>query len=101
MPSTNIASRAGRWSAQHRRGAIVGWLVFVVLAVGIGGAVGTKTLGSYEKGTGDSGRADKILHRAGLNDAAVETILVRAPAHRTVHAPIVKHAIADVRAAAL
>jgi uncharacterized membrane protein YdfJ with MMPL/SSD domain len=101
MPSTNIASRAGRWSAQHRRRAIVGWLVFVVLAVGVGSAVGTKTLGSYEKGTGDSGRADRILHDAGLDDAASETILVTAPKHRTVHAPIVKDAIADIRAAAL
>jgi hypothetical protein len=33
----NIAARAGRWSAQHRKKAIVGWLVFVILAFGIGG----------------------------------------------------------------
>ncbi|HEX8123310.1 MAG TPA: MMPL family transporter [Solirubrobacteraceae bacterium] len=101
MPSTNIASRAGRWSAQHRRRAVVGWLVFVALAVGVGSAVGTQTLGSYEKGTGESGHADRVLHDAGLNDAAAETILVTAPAHRTVHAPIVKDAIADIRRAAL
>ena len=100
MPTANIASRAGRWSARHRRQAIVGWLVFVVLAVGIGGAVGTKTLGSYEKGTGESGRADQVLHDAGLNDAATETILVTAPKDRTVHAPIVKDAIAQIRDAA-
>jgi RND superfamily putative drug exporter len=97
MPSTNnIAARAGRWSARHRRRAIVGWLLFVVLAVGIGGAVGTQTLGSYEKGTGESGRADRVLHDAGLNDAATETILVTAPEGRTVHAPIVQHAIAQI-----
>ncbi|HEX8084290.1 MAG TPA: MMPL family transporter [Solirubrobacteraceae bacterium] len=101
MPSTNIAARAGRWSAQHRRRAIVGWLVFVVLAVGIGGAVGTNTLTAHEKGTGESGRADQALHDAGLRDAATETILVSAPKGRTVHAPIVKDAIADIRADAL
>ena len=43
-PAPNLAARAGRWSAQHRRKAILGWLVFVVLAVAVGGALGTKTL---------------------------------------------------------
>jgi RND superfamily putative drug exporter len=100
MPPANIASRAGRWSAQHRRAAIVGWLVFVVLAVGIGGAIGTQTLGTHEKGTGESGRADRALHDAGLRDAATETILVTAPEGRSVDAPIVRDAIADIRAAA-
>ena len=42
--TNNIAARAGRWSAQHRKKAIVGWLLFVILAVFIGGSVGTKTL---------------------------------------------------------
>ena len=96
---TNIASRAGRWSARHRRRAIVGWLVFVVLAVGIGGALGTETLGSHEKGTGESGRADRALYDAGLRDAATETILVTAPKDRTVHAPIVQDAIEEIRTA--
>jgi uncharacterized membrane protein YdfJ with MMPL/SSD domain len=101
MPSTNIASRAGRWSARNRRKAIVGWLLFVVLAVGIGGAIGTKTLGSYELGSGESGRADAVLHDSGLRDAATETILVTAPEDRTVHAPIVEDAISQIREAAM
>ncbi len=62
MPTVNFASTAGRWSAQHRRRAIVGWLVFVVLAVGIGGALGTQTLQSHVLGTGESGHADAALH---------------------------------------
>ena len=37
MSSTNLAARAGAWSAAHRRRAIIGWLVFVVLAAAIGG----------------------------------------------------------------
>ena len=32
MKPKNIASRAGRWSAQHRRSAILGWFAFVILA---------------------------------------------------------------------
>ena len=38
--SNNIAARMGRWSANHRKKAIFGWLAFVVLAVAAGMAVG-------------------------------------------------------------
>jgi uncharacterized membrane protein YdfJ with MMPL/SSD domain len=58
---TNIAARAGRWSAQHRRKAIVGWLVFVILAVFIGGSVGTNTLDDDDYEIGESGRADAVV----------------------------------------
>jgi uncharacterized membrane protein YdfJ with MMPL/SSD domain len=57
----NIAARAGRWSAQHRKKAIVGWLVFVILAVFVGGSVGTKTLDDDDYGIGESGRADSVI----------------------------------------
>ena len=43
-PPTNIAARAGRWSARHRKTAIFGWLAFVIAAIFIGGAIGTKEL---------------------------------------------------------
>ena len=33
MQRTNVAARAGRWSSQHRKAAILGWLAFVVMAV--------------------------------------------------------------------
>src|SRR5690242_10281146 len=33
----NLAARAGRWSATHRKTAIIGWVLFVVLATVIGG----------------------------------------------------------------
>ena len=36
MQPRNIAARAGRWSAQHRKKAIIGWLLFVALATVIG-----------------------------------------------------------------
>ena len=39
----NIAARAGRWSATHKKTAIVGWFVFVIAAFMIGGAVGKRT----------------------------------------------------------
>src|SRR5262249_1293172 len=56
-----IAARAGVWSAQHRKIAIWGWLAFVVLAVLIGNAVGTKTLEPSEGSVGESGRADRTV----------------------------------------
>jgi hypothetical protein len=38
MDSTkNLAARAGRWSAHHRKKAIFGWLAFVIVAVVVGG----------------------------------------------------------------
>src|SRR5688500_8484223 len=76
MNSESIAARAGRWSAQHRRKAILGWLAFVVVAVAIGGTIGTKTLEPHELGFGESGRADVVLHDAGLKDAIAESVLV-------------------------
>ena len=57
--SRNLAARAGRWSARHRAKAIVGWLVFVVLAVAIGGSVGTQTLDEEDYGVGESREADQ------------------------------------------
>ena len=32
----NLAARAGRWSAQHRKKAIFGWIAFVILAFMVG-----------------------------------------------------------------
>jgi uncharacterized membrane protein YdfJ with MMPL/SSD domain len=73
---TNIAARAARWSARHRKVAIFGWLAFVVLSVMIGGAVGTKQLTDAEAVSGESGRAELALERAHLNPNE-EMILVQ------------------------
>ena len=40
MQKNNLAARAGRWSAHHRKRAILGWIAFVILATVLGGAVG-------------------------------------------------------------
>src|SRR5215217_5456367 len=72
----NLAARAGRWSAQHRKKAIFGWLAFVILAVFIGGSVGTKTLTDEEYGIGESGRADKAVS-AHFPDKSSESVLVQ------------------------
>jgi RND superfamily putative drug exporter len=72
----NLATRLGGWSAGHRKTAIVGWLLFVVTAVLIGGIVGQKQLTNGEQGTGDSAKAERIIDEAGIKDPASEMVLV-------------------------
>jgi uncharacterized membrane protein YdfJ with MMPL/SSD domain len=57
--SRNIAARAGRWSAQHRKTAIAGWLVFVIAAFMVGKSIGTDNLEPAAAGAGESGAAQK------------------------------------------
>ena len=37
---TNLAGRAGRWSASHWKTAAFGWIAFAVVAVVVGSAIG-------------------------------------------------------------
>jgi uncharacterized membrane protein YdfJ with MMPL/SSD domain len=66
QPKMNIAARAARWSATHRKLAIFGWLAFVVVALVIGGSTGTKQLTAAEAMSGESGRAEAALEQAHL-----------------------------------
>jgi RND superfamily putative drug exporter len=75
-PKTNIAARAARWSATHRKLAIFGWLAFVVLSVVVGGAVGQRELTDAEAVSGESGRAEVALEKAKL-DPNSEVVLVQ------------------------
>src|SRR4051812_26061365 len=75
------AARAGRWSAQHRRAAILGWIAFVVAAVVLGGAAGFKE--SADDGVGESGRADAAMTAHFRSDRPEETVLVSSAAHTT------------------
>jgi len=72
----NIAARAGRWSAQHRKTAIFGWLAFVAVAFALGGGLGTKTISPNEGGPGEAGRANSVLTDA-YKQNKVESVLVQ------------------------
>jgi uncharacterized membrane protein YdfJ with MMPL/SSD domain len=78
MRSGHLAARAGRWSARHRRQAILGWIVFVVLATVAGGMIGTKSLKPAETGNGSSRAADLAVDRAGFRDTSSEQVLLQA-----------------------
>src|SRR5215213_5264594 len=77
MQSRNFAARAGRWSAQHRKKAILGWFAFVILATVLGGMVGTKSLADEDTGNGESRRGDQIIEAADFPEQSGETILVQ------------------------
>jgi uncharacterized membrane protein YdfJ with MMPL/SSD domain len=92
--SHNLAARMERWSAKHRRTAIVGWIVFVVLAYMVGGKVGTDTLGQSESGVGDSGAAAKLIDER-YPDENGELVIVQSETLRT-DAPEFQAAVDDV-----
>ncbi|MFJ9677260.1 MMPL family transporter [Streptomyces sp. NPDC101194] len=73
---SNLAARIGGWSAHHRKTAILGWLLFVVLATAIGGASGLVEMSDAENAAGDSARAERILDDAGLGQPAGELVMV-------------------------
>ena len=66
MHRIKFVSRVAEWSATHRKLAIWGWLAFVVLALGIGGSLGTKTLSNSDGYAGESARAERVLENAEL-----------------------------------
>jgi RND superfamily putative drug exporter len=77
MQPSNLAARAGRWSAQHRKAAILGWIAFVVLAVAVGGRIGMNALDEAAAGSGESKRGDMIVEAAGFPEQAGEQVLVQ------------------------
>jgi RND superfamily putative drug exporter len=98
MHSNSFAARAGRWSAQHRKKAIFGWLAFVVVAFVVGGAIGVKKPANQNDYIGQSGRADRLIndHFPKRGD---ESVLVQAPQGASATSPQVRKAVADVIAA--
>jgi uncharacterized membrane protein YdfJ with MMPL/SSD domain len=96
MESRNLAARAGRWSAQHRKAAILGWIAFVVLAVVVGGKIGQNDLDESAAGSGESKRGDMIVAAAGFPEQAGEQVLIQARGPLEAGAPEVTAAVRDV-----
>ncbi len=92
----NLAARAGRWSATHRKTAILGWIAFVVFATFLGSNVGQKDLKTAEMGNGDSKRAELIVDAAGFPKTAGEQVLVQGKGTVKADDPQVTAAVTDV-----
>ncbi|MFD9128496.1 MMPL family transporter [Kitasatospora sp. NPDC059571] len=89
----------GAWSARHRKTAVFGWLLFVVLAAYLGGVHGSTKVTDAESMPGEVARAAKILDDAGIKTPAGETVLVQSAA-RTADDPAF-HALVDQTLAAV
>src|SRR6478735_10423012 len=76
-PSAGVVLSLARWSTRHKAKALIGWFLFVA-AVFVGGQLaGTRLLEGAETGTGESGRADRIVEQAGYPATPTERILVQ------------------------
>ena len=73
--SRNLAARAGRWSAQHRKLAIWGWLGTVFAVFAIGNGAGTVTQENAQNGVGESGRASVAIHNAFPKHVSEEVLI--------------------------
>jgi uncharacterized membrane protein YdfJ with MMPL/SSD domain len=92
---TNIAARIGRWSVEHRRKAIVGWLSFVVIAMVLGfSLMPQKNIDQMDAMPGESGKAAKVMGGA-FPDKSQEQVLVHSKSMQASD-PQFKAAVADV-----
>ncbi|MFD8302232.1 MMPL family transporter [Streptomyces sp. NPDC059690] len=73
-----IAARAGGWSARHRWAAVGIWVLFVVLAMGLGSAAGRVDLKDSDQLKGETHTAARIIDDAGIKEPAGETVLIQA-----------------------
>ena len=96
MNKPNLAARAGRWSAAHRKTAILGWILFVILATLIGGAAGQKDLEPSASGNGESKRAELIIDSADFPEEVREQVLVQGKGGIKAGDPEVTAAVKDV-----
>jgi len=72
-----LAARAGGWSARHRWAAVGIWVLFVVLAMGIGSAAGRVDVDESDQLKGETHTAATIIDDAGIKEPAGETVLIQ------------------------
>ncbi len=90
----NLAARAGRWSAGHKKTAIFGWIAFIAVAFVLGNAVKAKTPDPSALGVGESGHVDSVLADH-FKQAQGDTVLIQSPSQTVDHAAF-RAAITDV-----
>ena len=95
--SHNVAARMGRWSANHWKTAVFGWLAFVIASVFLGNAVGTKYLEPADLAVGEARTADKIIESGfpATADEQDEIVLIQSKSLEADD-PAFEAAIADV-----
>ena len=100
----NLAASLGGWSARHRKTAVFGWLFAVIALTVLGGMAGQQNLTEADYGTGESGRAARILVDADIRTPAAEMVLVHSDqltADKTEFKKAVTDAVAAVKGTGL
>ena len=94
-----IVERVAGWSAIHRKTAVFGWLLLVVVAVAVGHQLGTSSVNSYDPG--ESGRAERVLDRPVVQQPDAESVLVQGRSAGQTYAsdPEMRQAVREVVAA--
>ncbi|QIG42436.1 MMPL family transporter [Nocardioides anomalus] len=77
-PLSSLAHRTARWCALHPWRAILGWVAFVAIAVGLATMVPTQDATDADYRMGESGRADALVARAGFDEPDTEQVLITA-----------------------
>jgi uncharacterized membrane protein YdfJ with MMPL/SSD domain len=94
-PAHNLAARMARWSGQHRKKAIFGWLAFVLVVFYVGmNVVGSKPISDVDDFSGESHDAEQALDRAGLRP--VEEVVFVQSDKLTLDDPQFRAAVEDV-----
>jgi uncharacterized membrane protein YdfJ with MMPL/SSD domain len=73
----NLAGRAGKWSAEHWKRALFGWLVFAVAAMAVGSVAGHVQMKDSQAAAGETATALRLLEQAGVKQPATENVLVQ------------------------
>jgi RND superfamily putative drug exporter len=77
MDGPNLSGRAGRWSANHWKLAVFGWLGFAIVAVLVGSAVGHVQMKDSDYASGEAATALRMLSSGGLVEPATENVLIQ------------------------
>ncbi|TYB50563.1 MMPL family transporter [Nonomuraea sp. PA05] len=94
----NLPATAARWSARHPWRAITGWIVFVILCLGAGIALGTNEATTQDFRVGEAGRAETVAEQAGLHREPTDHLLITA-VHGSLAASPARRAATELAAA--
>ncbi|RKT85334.1 putative drug exporter of the RND superfamily [Saccharopolyspora antimicrobica] len=76
MKRPSVTVSVARWSAARPGRALISWVVFVALCLGVGSMVGTNSATSEDYRVGEAGRAEELASEAGLQRPATEYVTI-------------------------
>ncbi len=93
----NVAGRMGRWSANHWKTAVFGWLACVIAFFAFGNlALGFVQIDINDAGVGQSHKADKVLQKAFPERAPQTEFVLIQSTSKTADDPAFRATVADV-----